>query len=51
MEFEFPDLFPKDVVKKSEDDGKKSLEESKKGFRKYLDRNKARPGTPGWFSI
>lgn len=33
------------------DTDEKSLDESKKGFKNFLDRNKKRPGTPGWFSI
>ncbi|XP_067001531.2 large ribosomal subunit protein uL23m [Anabrus simplex] len=48
VEFKFPDLFPEN--KKVEDD-KKSLEEAKKGFRTYLEKNKKDPGSPGWFSF
>ncbi|KAF4521460.1 hypothetical protein B566_EDAN001757 [Ephemera danica] len=33
------------------DDDYKSLEEAKKGFRKIEERNKYRPGLPGWFSF
>jgi hypothetical protein len=29
----------------------KTLEDAKKGFKKYEVRNKYRPGLPGWFSI
>ncbi|KAL5293458.1 MRPL23 family protein [Megaselia abdita] len=48
--FVFPDLFPQSAKDKKEQD-EKSLEESKVNFKKYLDRNKGRPGAPGWFSI
>ncbi|XP_049293641.1 probable 39S ribosomal protein L23, mitochondrial [Anopheles funestus] len=50
MKFEFPDIFPTDAKQKIEDD-KKSLEDAKKNHKKFLDKNKDRPGTPGWFSI
>ncbi|XP_013100469.1 large ribosomal subunit protein uL23m [Stomoxys calcitrans] len=49
MEFKFPDIFAKkEETKKAED---KAMDDSKEGFKKFLDRNKKRPGTPGWFSI
>ncbi|XP_036336406.1 39S ribosomal protein L23, mitochondrial [Rhagoletis pomonella] len=48
-EFTFPDLFEtKEEQKKAEE---KSLDDSKQGFKRFLDRNKKRPGTPGWYSI
>uniref|UniRef100_A0A2M4C2C9 Large ribosomal subunit protein uL23m n=1 Tax=Anopheles marajoara TaxID=58244 RepID=A0A2M4C2C9_9DIPT len=50
MKFEFPDMFPTDAKQKIEDD-KKSLDDAKKNYKKFLDKNKDRPGTPGWFSI
>lgn len=50
IKFDFPNIFPADAKKVQEDDAK-SLEETKKNYRKYLDKNKSRPGTPGWFTI
>lgn len=50
MTFEFPNLFPAEAKQQLEDD-KKSLDEAKKNHKKYLEKNKHRPGTPGWFSI
>lgn len=49
MIFEFPNIFPITDEKRVEDD-KKVLEQAKEGFRTYLNRNKERPGTPGWFT-
>ncbi|VVC96966.1 probable 39S ribosomal protein L23, mitochondrial [Leptidea sinapis] len=49
MTFEFPNIFEK---KKGDlEDDTKSLEETKKSFRKYINRNKDRPDVPSWFSI
>ncbi|EDW33170.1 GL24615 [Drosophila persimilis] len=48
-EFTFPELFEKKAEIKEKEE--KSMDESKNGFRKFLDRNKKRPGTPGWYSI
>ncbi|XP_053952943.1 39S ribosomal protein L23, mitochondrial [Anastrepha obliqua] len=48
-EFTFPDLFEKKEERKKAEE--KSLEDSKQGFKRFLDRNKKRPGTPGWYSI
>ncbi|TMW45940.1 hypothetical protein DOY81_008975 [Sarcophaga bullata] len=48
-EFTFPDLFAKQVENKKADE--KALDDSKKGFKDFLERNKKRPGTPGWYSI
>ncbi|XP_061387892.1 large ribosomal subunit protein uL23m-like [Musca vetustissima] len=49
MEFTFPDMFEKkDDAKKADE---KAMEDTKQGFKKFLDRNKKRPGTPGWYSI
>uniref|UniRef100_A0A2C9GW57 Large ribosomal subunit protein uL23m n=1 Tax=Anopheles farauti TaxID=69004 RepID=A0A2C9GW57_9DIPT len=50
VKFDFPDVCPNDAQQKIEDD-KKSLEDAKKNHKKFLDKNKDRPGTPGWFSI
>ncbi|KAL1402831.1 hypothetical protein pipiens_001827 [Culex pipiens pipiens] len=50
MKFEFPNLFPSEAKEKLEDD-KKSLDEAKKNHKKFLEKNKDRPGTPGWFTI
>ncbi|XP_049779977.1 probable 39S ribosomal protein L23, mitochondrial [Schistocerca cancellata] len=46
--FKFPDIFPK--MDREEKD-KKSLEEAKEGYKKYIERSKDRPGAPGWFSF
>lgn len=49
MSFEFPDLF---ASKKDEEvQQEKSLDEAKKSFQKYIDKNKNRPDIPSWFSI
>ncbi|XP_050316155.1 39S ribosomal protein L23, mitochondrial [Anthonomus grandis grandis] len=48
-EFTFPDVFPKRDEEKQEYEN--SLKQSKEGFRDYLDKNKNRPGMPGWFTI
>ncbi|XP_034482432.1 39S ribosomal protein L23, mitochondrial [Drosophila innubila] len=47
--FTFPDLFANKAEKQEKEE--KSMDESKNGFRKFLERNKKRPGTPGWYSI
>uniref|UniRef100_A0A6B2EFW6 Large ribosomal subunit protein uL23m n=1 Tax=Phlebotomus kandelakii TaxID=1109342 RepID=A0A6B2EFW6_9DIPT len=47
--FEFPDIFPKDKKEKMKEE--KSLDEAKKNYKKFLDRNKSRPSVPGWYSI
>ncbi|XP_017011607.1 large ribosomal subunit protein uL23m [Drosophila takahashii] len=47
--FVFPDFFAEKAERQEKEE--KSLDESKEGFRRFLDRNKKRPGTPGWFSI
>ncbi|XP_011205830.1 39S ribosomal protein L23, mitochondrial [Bactrocera dorsalis] len=48
-EFTFPDLFEKKEEQKKAEE--KSMDDSKQGFKRFLDRNKKRPGTPGWYSI
>ncbi|XP_017784933.1 PREDICTED: probable 39S ribosomal protein L23, mitochondrial [Nicrophorus vespilloides] len=48
--FKFPNLFPKEV-EESQKQEEKSLEEAKKIYNQYVDRNKDRPNVPGWFSI
>lgn len=50
VKFEFPNIFPEDPKEKAHDDSK-SLDQAKETFKKYLDRNKLRPGTPSWFSL
>lgn len=50
--FDFPDLFPSDAeAKEKRRDDEKALDEAKANHKQYLDRNKERPGTPGWFTI
>uniref|UniRef100_U5EXX4 Large ribosomal subunit protein uL23m n=1 Tax=Corethrella appendiculata TaxID=1370023 RepID=U5EXX4_9DIPT len=49
--FTFPNIFPSDVKKEREDEQNKSIKDTKDNFKKYLDKNKERPGLPGWFSI
>lgn len=48
-EFEFPDLFPKDD-KKLESDAK-TLDETKKNYRQFVEKSNQRPGMPGWYSF
>lgn len=48
-EFTFPDMFSKKEENKKAEE--RSMDDSKEGFKKFLDRNKKRPGTPGWYSI
>lgn len=48
--FAFPDIFPADVAQKQEDDTK-SLDQAKETYKKYIERNKNRPGTPAWYSL
>ncbi|KAL0821132.1 hypothetical protein ABMA28_005753 [Loxostege sticticalis] len=47
--FEYPDLFEKS--KDDDEENMKSLEEAKKSFKNYIDRNKDRQDVPSWFSI
>ncbi|XP_013183700.1 large ribosomal subunit protein uL23m [Amyelois transitella] len=49
MKFEFPDLF--ESSKDEEEENMKSLDEAKKSYKTYIDRNKDRPDVPSWFSI
>ncbi|XP_055856337.1 39S ribosomal protein L23, mitochondrial [Episyrphus balteatus] len=50
LKFTFPEVtVGKDGDKEEKD--QKAMDESKQGFKSFLDRNKKRPGTPGWFSI
>lgn len=52
VQFTFPDVFPEDAeTKKNLKDDEKSLDEAKKKYKEYLDRNKKRRALPGWFSI
>ncbi|XP_055902863.1 39S ribosomal protein L23, mitochondrial [Eupeodes corollae] len=48
--FTFPEVTVGKDGDQSEKD-EKAMDESKKGFKSFLDRNKKRPGTPGWYSI
>ncbi|XP_055387908.1 39S ribosomal protein L23, mitochondrial-like [Condylostylus longicornis] len=50
QKFGFPNLFPEKNKEKKESEDR-AIEDSKKGFKNFLDRNKSRPGTPSWFSI
>lgn len=47
--FKFPDLF--DGKKDEDEENMKSLDEAKKTFSEYLDKNKDRKDVPSWFSI
>ncbi|XP_063539945.1 large ribosomal subunit protein uL23m [Cydia strobilella] len=49
MKFEYPKLFLDQ--KEAEDEDAKSLDEAKKTFKGYLERNKDRSDVPSWFSI
>jgi large subunit ribosomal protein L23 len=49
QEFVFPDLFPKDE-KKLESDAR-TLDETKKNYRLFLEKSNQRPGMPGWYSF
>ncbi|KDR17034.1 putative 39S ribosomal protein L23, mitochondrial, partial [Zootermopsis nevadensis] len=49
QEFHFPDIFPKD--EKKLDDDAKTLEETKKNYREFLDKSNQQPGIPGWYSF
>ncbi|CAH4022225.1 probable 39S ribosomal protein L23, mitochondrial [Pieris brassicae] len=47
--FEFPNIFEK--KKGDVEDDLKSLEETKKTFKQYIERNRDRSDIPSWFSI
>ncbi|CAH0718228.1 unnamed protein product, partial [Brenthis ino] len=49
MKFEFPNIFEK--KKGDSEDDAKSLDEVKKSFKQYIDRNKDRSDVPSWFTI
>lgn len=49
QEFQFPDLFKKEEEKLEDDN--KSLEETKKTYKKFLEKSNERPGVPGWYSF
>lgn len=51
VKFTFPDLFSEETRKEEEDQTKEALDSMKEKFKTYVDRNKNRPGLPGWFSI
>ncbi|XP_022905460.1 large ribosomal subunit protein uL23m isoform X2 [Onthophagus taurus] len=49
--FEFPNIFPEEEEKKKKSDAEKSLEDTKKNYKKFLNRNSKRVNMPGWFTI
>lgn len=49
QKFEYPSMFDKTSDAKEEHE--KSLRETKDNYNRFLDRTKARPGAPGWFSF
>jgi len=51
VKFEFPDLFPVAAKKEEGDKMNKAVDEMQVQFKKYVERNKNRPGLPGWYSI
>ncbi|XP_034937094.1 39S ribosomal protein L23, mitochondrial [Chelonus insularis] len=48
--FVFPELFKTDEIDKQERDEKRSIDEMKENYKKYLNKNN-KPGIPGWFGI
>lgn len=48
MKFEYPNIFGD---KDGDEDQEKALDEAKKSFKNYIDRNKHRPDVPSWFTI
>lgn len=51
MEFEFPELYAKTVMKEDQEKAKVSLDQQKEGFQKFTERNKDSRATPPWFSF
>lgn len=49
MKFEFPNIFEKS--KDDREENEKSLEDAKKTYKSYIERNKDRSDVPSWFSI
>lgn len=49
QKFEFPNMF--DKASDAKEEHEKSLRETKDNYKRFLDRTKARPGAPGWFSF
>lgn len=49
--FQFPNIFPEKEKEKKDKEQEESQKASKVAFKKFLDKNKNRPGLPGWFSI
>lgn len=49
--FQFPNIFPEKEKEKKDKEQEESQKASKVAFNKFLDKNKNRPGLPGWFSI
>ncbi|XP_045479916.1 probable 39S ribosomal protein L23, mitochondrial [Harmonia axyridis] len=46
--FEFPELYPAKDKDKSEE---KTMEQLRKEYSNFIEKNKERPNVPGWFSI
>ncbi|XP_050441668.1 probable 39S ribosomal protein L23, mitochondrial [Adelges cooleyi] len=51
QEFEFPEVCTSEENKKRRDDDEKSTKMSREMYKGFLDKNKDRPGFPGWFSF
>ncbi|CAB3366759.1 Hypothetical predicted protein [Cloeon dipterum] len=51
VNFSFPDLFAAGLKEKEYEKEMKSLEATKREYRKQQERNTNRPGLPGWFSF
>lgn len=51
MTFEFPNIFPDKKEKEEMDKADEQIDQMKGKFNEYVDKNKKRPGLPGWFSI
>lgn len=49
QKFEYPNMF--DKASDAKEEHEKSLRETKDNYKRFLDRTKARPGAPGWFSF
>lgn len=52
VSFTFPNVFPKESeTSKNLKEDEKSLDDAKKRYKEFLDRNSKRRALPGWFSI
>uniref|UniRef100_A0A1B6C796 Large ribosomal subunit protein uL23m n=1 Tax=Clastoptera arizonana TaxID=38151 RepID=A0A1B6C796_9HEMI len=49
--FEFPNIFPEKLKQEEEDEKEKSRKEIAASFKQFSERNKTRPGLPGWFGL